>query len=439
MVISRKAVLAAVVLALLGCKSATSGAAAGDSGGGGTGSSSAGANWMGSGAGGGAESAGSAAAGSGGSRTEQIRDPSLNMDAVDVTIPASWHFSGTLMQGGKCVPTPFPVFRVSSPDGLSAFEREPTIGWRFGTGPVAAAGQTDCLPLKTALPAQDFLKYLAPTLGLKYVSDVAEPAAENELAQKGLAAAEATVAPKYAASHLTPPKSTRELARARVSYQNGSFAMEGELRVTVDCTESVYPGMKSILRGIPDRPESRVTQCQASTRYYHAPADKLAGVLAAWDAPGMGAVGRKDWQQAWVERNQQQADAAMAQDLRNTNAAMAASRAKFNQDMATQSRMHQDFLATMQRGTDMSMARANASMNARSTAASDWVDYALDQQTVTNPAGGVSKVSSAYSTTWVDSTGKTSYQTNDVNANPNGVLPGSWTKQTVTHGDGSTK
>src|ERR1017187_6607515 len=94
-------------------------------------------------------------AGSGGVRKEEIVDPSLNnMNAVEVTVPAAWHFQGTLEQGsGQCVPTPFPVFRVTSPDGLSAFEKEPTIGWMFGTGPVASpsGSQSDCVPLKSAL------------------------------------------------------------------------------------------------------------------------------------------------------------------------------------------------------------------------------------------------------------------------------------------------
>jgi hypothetical protein len=94
----------------------------------------------------------------------------------------------------------------------------------------------------------------------------------------------------------------------------------------------------------------------------------------------------------------------------------------------------------MQRGTDMSMQRTQANMNARSTATSDWVDYALDRQTVRDPATGqMSKVSSAYSYTWVDSTGKTSYQTSDPNANPNGALQGNWTRQQVVHGDGTNK
>jgi len=37
----------------------------------------------------------------------------------------------------------------------------------------------------------------------------------------------------------------------------------------------------------------------------------------------------------------------------------------------------------------------------------------------------------------MDATGRATYQTNDPNANPNGVLPGNWTKQTVVRGDGS--
>jgi hypothetical protein len=70
--------------------------------------------------------------------------------------------------------------------------------------------------------------------------------------------------------------------------------------------------------------------------------------------------------------------------------------------------------------------------------AQDMVDYSLDRSTVMDPnTGQISKVSSAYGNTWVDATGKTSYQTNDPSANPNGVLPGSWTRQSVVHGDGT--
>jgi hypothetical protein len=83
------------------------------------------------------------------------------------------------------------------------------------------------------------------------------------------------------------------------------------------------------------------------------------------------------------------------------------------------------------------MANADASMNAQSTATSDWVDYALDQQTVAGP-GGVAKVSSSYSQTWSSTVGGQTqwFQTNDPNTNPNGVLSGTWTQDTKVHGNG---
>jgi hypothetical protein len=410
---------AAIAIAVFGCKSGTATEAAG------TGAAAA------------ASSAGAPVAAAAPVKKE-IVDPSFNnMNAVEVTVPGNWHFQGTLMQGGQCVGTPFPVFRITSPDGLSAFEREPTIGWRFGTGPMVG-NATDCLSLKSAIGAQAFLKYLAPTMHLTYVSDVAEPAAENAAAQAGLQSAEAVYAPKYAAEHLTPPKETRELARARVSYQNGTFAMLGELRVTLDCTETTYPGQKSILQGMADRPGSDVTTCTAGTRFYSAPSAQLPAVLAVWDAPGMGAVALMPWQQAWVNRNQQQANIVMSQMIAATNAAMKAQYQQFQQSMAAQAQMHQQFMAQMQASTNASMANANASMNAQSTAASDWVNYALDQQTVLDPSTGqVSNVSSAYTYTW--SNGTTSYQTNDSNANPNGSMPGTWTQTQQVHGNGTPK
>jgi hypothetical protein len=288
------------------------------------------------------------------------------------------------------------------------------------------------------ITAQDFLKLLAGTMGLHYVADVPEPAAENAAAQAGLQAATAAVASKYAASHLAPPKSTRQLARANVDFENGTVKMNGELRVTEDCAETVTPGMRSGVPGMADRAGSTISQCTASTRFFLAPAGQLPAVLARWDAPGMGAVMSMPWEQAWVARNQQRADEAEAQNIAATNAAMRASAAKFQQDMAVQARMHQEFLATMQRSTNASMAAANANMNARSTAASDWVNYALDQQTVKNAATGqVTNVPSGATYTWIDGSGKTSYQTNDPSANPNGVLQGTWTKQQGVHGNGT--
>jgi hypothetical protein len=367
---------------------------------------------------------------SGGTRAAAIPDPSLNnLTAFQVTIPAKWDFQGVLYQAGTCVPIPAGVFRSSSPDGLSYAEAMPSLGWVYFSGPTPAQAPKDCIPVKGPMTAQQFLQYLAASMKLTYGSDVAVPADVNAAAQNQLATSDAKVAGQYAAAHMTPPKNTRELARANVSYQNGTFAMAGQLRVQVDCSQTQQPALGNI-------PAVAYNRCTTTTTYYTAPQNELTAALAAWDAPGMGEQAQNAWSQAWIQRNAQQTQQAIAQMNRQAQQAMAAQAQQFQHNMAVQSAMHQQFLATMQAGTDASMARANASMNAQSTAASDMVDYALDQQTVLDPnTGQISNVPSAGAYTWVN--GNTNYQTNDANANPNGVMQGTWTKQVVVHGNGT--
>jgi hypothetical protein len=382
----------------------------------------------------------SSSADASGTRKEYVTDPTLNnMNAFSVTIPANWHFQGVLYQGGNCSSLPYGVFRATSPDGLSYVERMPALAWVWGTGPmIGFMPKNDCLPLKGPMSAQQFLKYLAATMKVDYVGSDPVPPELNAKVQKELHDAQALYAPKYAAMNTQPPKTTRELARAIVSYKNGTFTMKGRLNVMVECMETFYPGMKSILRGMADRPSSTVDKCTAGVTYFTAPESRYAEMVHQWDAPGMGGKAEDAWQQAWVQRNSEQSQQMISQMNRNAAAQRQASAQQFSHDQAVRQQMHQQFMATMQRGTDMSMARTQASMNARSTSTSDWVDYALDRKTVLDPnTGQVSKVSSSYSHTWVDSTGKTSCQTNDINANPNGVLPGNWTQQQVVHGDGS--
>ncbi len=416
-----------LVAGLLGCKSGQPTAAAAKGGGDG-------------GAAMAAEGGGTKASYASGSQKAYITDPTLNgMNAAEVTVPGSWHFQGVLYQGGNCVTIPSPVFRTTSPDGLSFVERLPPLGWFWGTGPfVTYMPKNDCLPMKGPMSAQEFTKYLAATMKLNYVADEPVPPEINAQVQKNLSDAEAVYAPKYAATNTKPPKETVELARAVVSSKNGTFTMKGRLTVNVDCMETYYPGMKSILRGMADRPPSTVDKCTANVNYTAAPESQYAALVKNWDTNKMGSKLLDEWQQAWVQRNQQQSQQMINNMIRQSNAQMAAQHAQFEHDQAVRQQMHEQFMQTLQRGTDMSMARTQASMNARSTATSDWVDYALDRQTVVDPSTGqLSKVSSSYTHTWVDSTGKTSYQTNDVNANPNGVLPGTWTQQTQTHGDGT--
>jgi hypothetical protein len=99
--------------------------------------------------------------------------------------------------------------------------------------------------------------------------------------------------------------------------------------------------------------------------------------------------------------------------------------------MAAESRQrqHEEFMASMQRGTDMSRRRTAMSMNARSRVGDDWCDYSLDLQKRLDPNTGlITRDSSNYNYTWVNEPGDR-LQTNNIDANPNGNGTGSWTLQ----------
>ena len=358
-----------------------------------------------------------------------IRDMSLNgITAYTLVVPAGWHATGILEPGngvGKCGSFPTGVWRATSPDGLSFVEAMPTLSWVYGTGPmVTNTTRTGCLSLHGAMSAQNLLRYVANTLKVHYASDDPIPAA-NAKAQQQLHAADAKTAASWAAERIQAPKRTVELAQANVTSANGSFAMKGRLWVQMSCTQTSFPGMKSILRGMADQAPSNVTQCDANVVYYSAPVAQYASLIAKWSPSGMGANYSPAWQNAYV--------------LNTIHETAAEQQRNFEQTMALQQQMHQQFLQQMQTATDNSMANANAAMNARSAAASDWVDYALDQQTVVDPSTGqMGKVSNQAVTAWTNGSGQIFASKNPL-SNPNGLVPGTWTQQPFSHGNGTPK
>jgi hypothetical protein len=332
---------------------------------------------------------GAAAISGSATRVDFIKDPSLGMNAISVTVPAGWQVQSIFLQGGTCAPTPFGVFRAVSPDNQSMVERMPTLAWQWGQGPmISYMPKTDCLPMKGPMSAAEFLQYMAQTMNVHYDGVALVPADEEEAAQKSLRDAEATYAPQYAASHIQPPKQTRELARAAVSYNRGVMPMKGILYVTVDCTETQYPGQIAQSAG------STVDKCLASVTYYTAPDAKIDALMRQWDAPGMGTKPVDAWVQAWINRSNQESQQLISAMNQAAAAQRQANQQQFEHSMAVQQQMHNQFMQTMQENHDHFMAGQAANMQARQTAASDWVDFALDQQTVMNTnTGQVSKIS----------------------------------------------
>ena len=59
--------------------------------------------------------------------------------------------------------------------------------------------------------------------------------------------------------------------------------------------------------------------------------------------------------------------------------------------------------------------------------APDWVDLQLDSGLVdSREGGGTGGVTSIKRNTWTDSAGRREFEAWDLDANPNGILPGTW-------------
>jgi len=348
-----------------------------------------------------AEGGNGAASSPSGTKVEYINDPSLNMNAISVTMPAKWQFQSIFLQGGNCVPTPFGVFRATSPDGMAMVERMPSLAWAWGQGPmIGYMPKNDCLPMKGPMSPQDFLKYMAMTMKVHYDGDAQVPAAEQARLDKSIEDAHAMMAPKYAAAHLTPPRQTQELARAWVSYARNGTAMKGLLDVNVNCLESQFAGQPGLSQWSPGHPSQMVTgppstvdKCTASVTYYTSPAVQIGTVAQQWDAPGMGTRPVDAWVHAWMNRSDQQT--AVAIDTINRVGAMQRQQMaqQFQHSMAVQQQMHDQFMQGMQQNFDHYQQGVAANWAARDASTSDWVDFALDRQTVRDTnTGAIYKV-----------------------------------------------
>jgi hypothetical protein len=142
---------------------------------------------------------------------------------------------------------------------------------------------------------------------------------------------------------------------------------------------------------------SIVDKCIASVTYYAAPANQIAGLMQQWDAPGMGTKPVDAWVQAWIAQSNEQS----ADRIRRMNSMAADRRAmlaqQFQHSMAVQQQQHDQFMQTMHEGFEHFQAGMQANQDARAAAASDWVDFALDRQTVLNTnTGQIYKISNQY-------------------------------------------
>jgi hypothetical protein len=352
---------------------------------------------------------------SSGTRVASVTDPILNMKAYSYTIPSDWIFEGAAVQGSSCSGGVVPVFRANSPDGLTGVKAMPRLDWAWSDNANLAAklNGSDCLPYKNTMTAQDFLKYMFVVLKVEFVKWEPVP----WLAQRQT---------EMAAQNTQNSHSTIDIAIATVHYNINKIVIEEQIQANVRCGSNLA-GMNT-----------HINSCNAMVIREWAPLGKFnpetyKPILHSF-------VIEPDWQARYTAMMVQQikdraarAGAFLDERERAQNRQMQAQYGAFQQSQALHQKQHDDFMAVMQRGTDMSMDRANDSMNARSRVADDWCDYSLDQQKRLDPNTGlITKDSAAYNYTWVNEQGDR-VQTNNINANPNGNGTGTWTMQENVH------
>ena len=361
--------------------------------------------------------------------TAKITDPSLNnIVSATLTIPAGWRLQGITMVS-PCTFSPWPVFRAYSPDGLMQMRIEPVFGWQWHPNSKGTFN-TGCANISGQISADAFLQHYLATMpgGVHVVGPMPVPSAYSEWAQ-GLAAQ------KNQANSRVPPamrtENTADTAAMRIEVVNGSFLVEERLRTVVECTTSND-------RSTPMSIALDGGTCWARVDVLSAPQGRLDALVQLVDTSNLPhGVNSPQWTQAAQLRQQRQGAQAMAALTAQEQQESKMIYQQFQQIMQRSAAEHQAFMQQQESQFESAMNNANASMDAQSTAASDWVDYSLNQETVLNPDGSTTKVSNSYSQTWTDGTHW--YQTNDPNSNPNGFLKGNWSPTTKVHGNGTSE
>jgi hypothetical protein len=361
--------------------------------------------------------------------TATITDPSLNnIPSATLTIPAGWNLQGITMVS-PCTFSPWPVFRAYSPDALMQMRIEPVFGWQWhpnARGPL----NSGCANISGQVSAAAFLQYYLGTMpgGVHVVGSMPVSSAYSQWAQ-GLAAQKNQLNSRVAPAMQT--ENTADTAAMRIQVVNGSFVVEERIRTVVECTmnNDRSTAMSIALYG---------GTCWARVDVLSAPQGQLDALVQLVDTNNLPhGVNSPQWTQAALQRQQRQGAQAMAALTAQEQQESKMIYQQFQQIMQRSAAEHQAFMQQQESQFESAMNNANASMNAQSTAASDWVDYSLNEETVMNPDGSTTKVSDAYSQTWTN--GSQWYQTNDPNSNPNGVLSGNWTPTTQVHGNGAPK
>lgn len=286
----------------------------------------------------------------------------------------------------------------------------PRLDWAWldtQRGPQAQGGNA-CLPYTKEVSASEMMKYVIGVLKVRFVQDLPVP---------WLAGAK-----QYAARNSSANRQSYvDIAMADNQYHINNITIDERLKVYVSCEDFRTP------QGLQHYCSAQVMRCWSPQGRNAADTDlfntieKSISIDQQW-AQRFNAEITAKIQEVYAHGNKM-----LSNQMDQANARMKAQYNSFNQAQDMRQEQHQQFMDTLQRGTDMSMKQAAASADANHKAAGDWADYSLGLQKRLNPSTGeISKDSAAYTYSWISDAGA-HFESNDPNDNPNGRGSGNWT------------
>lgn len=357
------------------------------------------------------------AEGSGGTRTVEINDPVLNMNAFTLKIPANWKFIGMILRPQGCYGPAVPADGISysavAPDGVNAVMQLPGAHWMWSSDGTSPQGR-QCAPIAinsaTAFLLNIAVPHIHPTAQIIGI----QPLSSQE--QQGLEEARRRQAAMDTNSGQLHIRNLADAGKVRIEYVlDGRFVQE-QLSTFVTCMVNDQPAFPVL-----HRPARSVATCQAHAIWIRrAPRgglDQLDAQLAALK------LGPPQINRQWDQEVSQRMQAAFAQYQAAQDRQFKAIQEHYRQVTANMIARGQQFNDNLAQTTQHAMAADRAQQGAIDHAAHLQVLDSLNRQDFIDPQTGQKiETSNQYMHNWISSDKSEVVVSNDSTFDPNGAV-----------------
>ena len=364
-------------------------------------------------------------------KSVEVVDQQYGMVALRMSIPAGWHFAGTVDRTPGCHANGAALkFTAASPDGNMGFAQLPGVQW--STSRVGLP--QGCSPVNLQSASEFLINIVAPNLRPGSVVTAILPPPPERAAQLAELQRQRNAALNQMASQYGQRNTSTfhaEGARVRVKYESNGRPMEAQVGAVVNCTDGINPM------------SGRTRTCTVdSVIMAFAPAGQLDTLLQSAFYTNMSREAQisPQWQQRLSNESSTQFQGMMAGNAANQHNVIAAGAAAgaARQQSANAYNQQQAGRAQTQRAEAQAQQDLYASHNRNEAnrqevvhgQAQQFIRFAGNQSLFQDPSTGRQIVTNNdYNHQWMSGDGQTLLQTNDHSYDPNGNVGNqTWTE-----------